>query len=56
LIVKRDGWSVRKRRKHANKIVDIMEEQGKIKALYSDFKKEIDTARNAKQGRWDSSP
>ncbi|KAI4744825.1 hypothetical protein E4T50_04818 [Aureobasidium sp. EXF-12298] len=56
LIVKRDGWSVRKRRKHANKIVDIMEEQGKIKALYSDFKKEIDPARNAKQGRWDSSP
>jgi hypothetical protein len=56
LIVKRDGWSIRKRRKHANKIVDIMEEQGKIKALYSDFKKEIDTARNAKQGRWDSSP
>ncbi|KAG9836541.1 hypothetical protein KCU98_g8885, partial [Aureobasidium melanogenum] len=56
LIVKRDKWSVRKRRKHANKIVDIMEEQGKIKALYSDFKKEIDTARNAKQGRWDSSP
>ena len=56
LIVKRDKWSIRKRRKHANKIVDIMEEQGKIKALYSDFKKEIDTARNAKQGRWDSSP
>jgi hypothetical protein len=56
LIVKRDGWSIRKRRKHANKIVDIMEEQGKIKALYSDYKKEIDTARNAKQGRWDSSP
>ncbi|KAH0287659.1 hypothetical protein KCU62_g5782, partial [Aureobasidium sp. EXF-3399] len=56
LIVKRDKWSVRKRRKHANKIVDIMEEQGKIKALYSDFKKEIETARNAKQGRWDSSP
>lgn len=56
LIVKRDKWSIRKRRKHANKIVDIMEEQGKIKALYGDFKKEIDTARNAKQGRWDSSP
>ncbi|TIA35265.1 hypothetical protein D6C78_06251 [Aureobasidium pullulans] len=56
LIVKRDKWSVRKRRKHANKIVDLMEEEGKIKALYSDFKKEIDTARNAKQGRWDSSP
>ena len=56
LIVKRDKWSIRKRRKHANKIVDIMEEQGKIKALYGDFKKEIDTARNVKQGRWDSSP
>lgn len=56
LIVKRDGWSTRKRRKHANKIVDIMEGEGKIKALYQDFKREIDTARNAKQGRWDSSP
>jgi hypothetical protein len=56
LIVKRDKWSTRKRQKHANKIVDMMEEEGKIKALYQDFKREIDTARNSKQGRWDSSP
>lgn len=55
-IVQRDKWSERKRRKYANKIVDEMEAQGKIKTLHRDFKDEIDRARNAKQGRWDSSP
>lgn len=56
-IVKRDGWSTRKRRKYANKIVDAMETDGKIKALYKDFKNEIDSARNANTaGRFYSSP
>ncbi|KAF1345745.1 hypothetical protein BDV97DRAFT_358977 [Delphinella strobiligena] len=55
-IVKRDSWSTRKRRKYANKIVDAMQTDGKIKALYHDFKNEIDSARNSKQGRFDSSP
>lgn len=53
-IVKRDRWSERKRRKHANKIVDDMESQGKIKSLYNEFKSEIDKARISKQGRWDN--
>ncbi|KAL1302387.1 hypothetical protein AAFC00_002788 [Neodothiora populina] len=55
-IVKRDSWSTRKRRKYGDKIVDAMQTDGKIKALYRDFKNEIDTARNAKIGRFDSSP
>lgn len=55
-IVERDKWSTRKRRKYANKIVDAMEQQGKTKALYHDFKNELDRARHSKQGRWHSSP
>ena len=55
-IVQRDKWNERKRRKKANKVVDDMEAQGKIKELYRDFKSELDTARNAKQGRYASSP
>lgn len=55
-IVKRDKWSTRKRRKYGNKIVDAMQHDGKIKELYRDFKNEIDAARNAKVGRFDSSP
>lgn len=55
-IVKRDKWSTRKRRKHANKVVDVMEEQGKVKELYRDFKSQVDRARSSKQGRWTSSP
>jgi len=51
-IVKRDNWSTRKRRKYANKIVDAMQTDGKIKSLYGDFKGEIDTARNSNQGRF----
>ena len=55
MIVKRDGWSERKRRKRANKIVDAMEDEGKIKELYHDFKGQIKEARNSKQGRFDNS-
>lgn len=55
-IVRRDKWSTKKRRKHANKIVDEMVKIGKVKALYQDFKNELDTARNSKQGRWANSP
>jgi len=55
MIVKRDSWSERKRRKRANKIVDAMEDEGKIKELYHDFKSQIKEARNSKQGRFDSS-
>ena len=56
MIVKRDKWNERKRRKYANQIVDDMEKQGKIKDLYHDFRSEVDKARDAKQGRWDASP
>lgn len=53
-IVRRDKWSVHKRRKHANKITDEMVSLGKVKALYQDFKSSADKARNSKQGRWES--
>ncbi|GAB7339293.1 hypothetical protein MBLNU457_5946t1 [Dothideomycetes sp. NU457] len=55
MIVKRDSWSERKRRKRANKIVDAMEVEGKIKELYQDFKSQIKDARFSKQGRFDNS-
>lgn len=52
-IVKRDGLSERKRRKHANKIADRMEKMGVTQQLWKDFRANIDQARNAKQGeRW----
>lgn len=46
-IVQRDGWSVRKRRKAANKIADRMETEGEVKRLYRDFRHEISTAQFA---------
>lgn len=51
-VVKREKMSAKKRRKHANKIVDMMEEEGLIKSLWNDFRQNIDEARNAKQGRF----
>lgn len=51
-IVKREKMSAKKRRKHANKIVDTMEEEGLIKSLWNDFRQNLDEARNAKQGRF----
>ena len=51
-IVKRDQWSTKKRRKFANKIVDRMEQEGVVKTLWQDFRKNIDEARNSKQGRY----
>lgn len=46
-IVTRDGWSTKKRRKDAERIVDEMETEGEIKSLYKDFRLEIDTAQMA---------
>lgn len=51
-VVKRDAWSTKKRRKFANKITDRMEKEGVIKQLYRDYRKNIDEARNSKQGRY----
>jgi len=46
-IVERDGWTVKKRRKYANKIADRMEVEGEVKRLHRDFRNEINTAQFA---------
>lgn len=52
LIVERDGWSTKKRRKYANSIVDAMEEEGEVKKLYRDFRREVSTAQRSNEGRY----
>lgn len=52
LIVERDGWSTKKRRKYANSVVDTMEEEGEIKKLYTDFKREVSSAQRSSEGRY----
>jgi hypothetical protein len=49
-IVQRDSHPTKKRRKEANKIVDEMENSGKIRSIYDDFRKEVNIAREAKSG------
>lgn len=51
-VLKRDRLSVRKRRKIANRIADAMERDGVVKELYREFRNNIDTARESKQGRF----
>ncbi|KAF2873560.1 hypothetical protein BDV95DRAFT_567267 [Massariosphaeria phaeospora] len=43
-LVERDSWSVRKRTKYANKIVDRMEERGEIKKLHRLYKDQVQYA------------
>ena len=47
-IIEREKWSVKKRSEYANKVVDGMEEKGEIRALYRDFKINLEAAREAK--------
>lgn len=47
-IIERENWSVKKREKYANKVVDEMEEDGRMKQLYREFKENIEAARSAK--------
>ena len=54
-IVRRDRWGEPKRRKYANKVVDGMDDSGKIKELYRNFKDEVSRARDAKIRTWDRS-
>lgn len=51
-VVKRDSWSTKKRRRYANKIADRLEQEGLVKSLYGDYKRNIDEARESKQGRF----
>lgn len=50
---RRDKMSTKKRRKHANKIVDRMVDDGVVKKLWKEFRSTIDDAANAKQGRFE---
>ncbi|KAF2011366.1 hypothetical protein BU24DRAFT_426443 [Aaosphaeria arxii CBS 175.79] len=47
-VAKRDKWSVEKRRKKADKIVDKMEKAGEIQNLYRLYKDQLDYALEAK--------
>ncbi|KAK5698647.1 hypothetical protein LTR97_006294 [Elasticomyces elasticus] len=51
-IVKRDGQSMKKRQKEANRITDHMETDGCIGTLWEAYRRTIDDARNSKQGRF----
>lgn len=53
-IVDRESWSKKRRGEFANKVVDGMEENGEIKALYRDFKINLEAARDAKV--WSTTP
>lgn len=48
----RDRMKPKHRLRDANNIVDEWEANGQIKTLYRDFKSQLETAREAKQGRW----
>ncbi|KIW00029.1 uncharacterized protein PV09_08381 [Verruconis gallopava] len=49
-IVKRDRWDEPRRRKYAKKVVETMEATGQIKALWRQFRDEVDGARGMKSG------
>ena len=51
-LAEREDWNTNKRSKYANRIVDEWEEEGEIKALYRDFKINLDVARQGKLTRW----
>ncbi|KAK4894399.1 hypothetical protein LTR27_007283 [Elasticomyces elasticus] len=51
-IIKRDGQSMKKRQKEANRITDHMETDGQIRKLWDAYRQTIDDARNSKQGRF----
>ncbi|KAK3632258.1 hypothetical protein LTR56_004274 [Elasticomyces elasticus] len=51
-IIKRDGQSMKKRQKEANRITDHMETDGHIRTLWDAYRQTIDDARNSKQGRF----
>ena len=44
-IVEREKWSIRKREKYSNEVVDEMVESGEIRKLYKEFKDNLEAAR-----------
>ncbi|KJX93894.1 hypothetical protein TI39_contig4243g00009 [Zymoseptoria brevis] len=51
-IVRRDGLKTKKRGKEANRIVDRMERDGRVKELWQEYKSAMEVARSAKMGRY----
>lgn len=49
---KRQGWSIKKLGKYANKVLEGMERDGEVKKLWTMFKSNIDEARESKGGRF----
>ncbi|KAL9008252.1 MAG: hypothetical protein Q9173_006605 [Seirophora scorigena] len=47
-IVEREGWSVKKRERYANEVVDGWEREGRVRELYREFKENIEVARDVK--------
>ncbi|KAI9831359.1 MAG: hypothetical protein M1819_005133 [Sarea resinae] len=47
-ILERENWSRRKRSQYADDVVDAMEQDGEIRALFRDFEINLDAARDSK--------
>lgn len=47
-ILEREGWSVKKKEKYANRVVDGMEQDGRMRELYREFKENLEAAREVK--------
>jgi len=52
MILERERWSQKRRTKHANEVVDTMEEVGEIDRLWRDFNINLKAARDTKESRW----
>ncbi|KAL9018032.1 MAG: hypothetical protein Q9185_004634 [Variospora sp. 1 TL-2023] len=46
-VVEREAWSVKKRERHANGVVDAWEAEGQLRRLYREFKENLEAARGA---------
>ncbi|KAL8826874.1 MAG: hypothetical protein Q9170_007238, partial [Blastenia crenularia] len=47
-VLERESWSVKKRERYANRVVDGLEEDGRMRELYMGFKESLEAARSAK--------
>ncbi|KAL8933723.1 MAG: hypothetical protein Q9211_005628, partial [Gyalolechia sp. 1 TL-2023] len=47
-IIERADWSVKQREKYANRVVDALEQDGRMRELYQEFKENLEAARNVK--------
>lgn len=52
-LAERERMKAKQRKNYANNLVDGWENDGVIKDLYGDFKRQLEAARESKQGRWE---